>query len=55
MPKQVNETLALNAALWEFQNNKSMDVVVRRANKNGVTYWIYSEDREQTRGEVFKS
>ena len=55
MPKQVNETLALNAALWEFQNNKSMDVVVRRANKNGVTYWIYSEDREQTRGEVFNS
>ena len=47
-----NENIALNQALWEFQNDKNIDVVIRRASRNGVTYWIYSDDREKTKEDV---
>lgn len=55
MSKKVNETLALNQALYQFQEDRKIDVVVRQANKNRVKYWIYSDDREKTRAEVYAS
>ena len=56
MPTQIhNENIALNQALWEFQNDKNIDVVIRRASRNGVTYWIYSDDREKTKVDVFNA
>jgi len=55
MAKFVNETLALNAALMQFQSDKNIDVVVRSASARQVKYFIYSPDREKTRGDVIQS